>query len=249
MNDVINTILNHRSIRKFQDVPLSRDQIITIVESAQMASTSSYIQSYTIIGVKNPATKSRLREFSGNQSYVENNGHFFVFCADLQRHKLAGDMENVDVLASLETTEKFMVSLIDASLAAQNAALAAESMGLGICYIGGIRNEMEGVSKLLKLPEYVIPLFGLAVGVPAAETEIKPRLPLENIYHEETYQQNKAEFKDQLEEYNRVISTYYQRRTNGKRSDRWTEQIANMLKTPKRTQMKKFVQQKGFMKR
>ena len=97
---------------------------------------------------------------------MENNGHFFVFCADLYRHEIASEMENKDVSTSIESTEKFMVALIDAALAAQNAAVAAESLGLGICYIGGIRNHLDEVCELLKTPKRVVPLFGLAVGYP-----------------------------------------------------------------------------------
>ncbi|MBU9720530.1 MULTISPECIES: oxygen-insensitive NADPH nitroreductase [Bacillaceae] len=248
MNKVINTILNHRSIRNFKDEPLQDEHIKIIVESAQMASTSSYIQAYTIIGVKDRKTKSKLANLAGNQSYVEQNGHFFVFCADLHRHACAGKMENVDVQMSLQSTEKFMVAIIDASLAAQNAAIAAESLGLGICYIGGIRNNLEKVSNLLKLPKYVVPLFGLAVGVPASSTEQKPRLPFDHIYHEEVYQQNETDYIDQLNKYNSTISSYYNKRTNGKRKDRWTEQMATMLSTPKRTNMKEFLQGKGYLK-
>lgn len=248
-NDVIELILNHRSVRKFKDIPLTDEEIEQIVTSAQMASTSSFIQAYTIIGVRDKARKGKLAELAGNQSYVENNGHFFVFCADLHRHQVAGKMEKVDVSESLESTEKFIVAVVDASLAAQNATLAAESMGLGICYIGGIRNNIEAVSDLLKLPDNVVPLYGLAVGHPDAETEMKPRLPLANVYHEETYQLSEETFVEQLEEYNDTISAYYHRRTNGKRSDRWTEQMSNMLRVAKRLDMKAFMEKKGFMKK
>ncbi|SDY79330.1 FMN reductase (NADPH) [Evansella caseinilytica] len=249
MNDVINTIMGHRSVRQFKEAPLSGDQVETIVKSAQMASTSSYLQAYTIIGIKNRSVKAKLAELAGNQTYVEKSGHFFVFCADLHRHQLAGQMENVHVTESLQTTEKFMVAVIDASLAAQNAALAAESIGLGICYIGAIRNHIEEVSTLLKLPDYVIPLFGLAVGIPAEETGQKPRLPLENVYHEETYETDETKLTAQLSEYNETISSYYEKRTNGRRNDRWTEQMARMLAVPKRIGIKTFLKSKLYMKK
>ncbi len=248
MNDVLTTILNHRSIRKFEDRPLSKEQIKQIVECAQAASTSSFIQAYSIIGVKNSEKKQKLAELSGNQSYVAENGHFFVFCADLHRHEVIAKMENKDLTKSLESTEKFMVSLIDAALASQNAVLAAESMGLGACYIGGLRNNLEEVSSLLNTPTYVIPLFGIAVGYPAQQPDQKPRLPFNHVYHEDTYQQDSNTYVQQLEEYNEVISAYYTERTNGKRTDTWTAQIAKMLSNPSRLYMKDFVNSKGFMK-
>lgn len=242
MNSIIETILNHRSIRKFEDKPLTNEQIELIVASAQAASTSSFIQAYTIIGVTDPDKKKKLAELAGNQSYVERNGHFFVFCADLYRHTQAGEMEGRQVEESLESTEKFMVALIDASLAAQNAAIAAESMGLGICYIGGIRNQLPEVAKLLKTPERVMPLFGMAIGYPEKVSGQKPRLPLHHVYHENSYEENTNTYKVQLEEYNREISNYYIERTDGKRNDTWTEQMTEMLEKKSRMYMRDYVE-------
>lgn len=246
MNEAIKTMLNHRSIRRFEDKPLTDEQIKIIVSCAQSASTSSFIQAYSIIGVKDKERKKKLAELAGNQSYVADNGHFFIFCADLYRHEWIGKMEKKNVLPSIESTEKFMVAIIDASLAAQNAAVAAESMGLGICYIGGIRNNLEGVKGLLKTPERVIPLFGLAVGYPIKMTDKKPRLPLKHVYHEEEYEQNTDLFLQELQQYDEIISSYYEERTVGKRKDRWTEQMAVMLERQTRMYMKEFVQKNKF---
>jgi FMN reductase (NADPH) len=242
MNDVIASILNHRSLRHFEDKPLTEEQIKTIVTCAQAAATSSFIQAYSIIGIKDKEKKKKLAILAGNQGSVEKNGHFFVFCADLNRHAIIGVNEQKDVIPSIESTEKFMVAIIDASLAAQNAAIAAESLGLGICYIGGIRNNLEEVKKLLKTPERVIPLFGLAVGVPTKVTDQKPRLPFEHIYHEDEYEQNSMVYVRQLREYDEVISSSYEERTEGKRKDRWTEQMATMLERQNRMYMKEFIQ-------
>lgn len=242
MNKTIETILDHRSIRSFQDKPLTREQIETIVTSAQAASTSSFIQAYSIIGVSDQSKKDQLAEVVGNQPYVANNGHFLVFCADLNRHAQIAEMENIDVIPSIESTEKFMVSVIDAALAAQNAAIAAESMGLGICYIGGIRNNLEAVQSLLKTPDYVVPLFGMAIGYPAKVNDKKPRLPLEHVYMENEYQQDSSTFIKQLEDYNQIISAYYKERSDGKREDTWTGQMGQMLEKKSRMYMKDFVQ-------
>jgi len=243
VNAVIDTILSHRSVRKFADKPLAKEQIEQIILSAQAASTSSYIQAYSIIGVTDAAKKARLAELAGNQPYVAQNGHFLIFCADLYRHEIIGEMEAKQVLDSIESTEKFMVAVIDAALAAQNAAVAAESMGLGICYIGGIRNQLQEVKELLHTPDRVLPLFGMAIGYPLENNETKPRLPLQHVYHENQYQGDKDEYIRQLNSYNEIVSQYYEQRTDGKRRDRWTEQMAAMLVKKSRMYMKGFVQQ------
>ncbi|WP_026692556.1 oxygen-insensitive NADPH nitroreductase [Peribacillus kribbensis] len=244
MNQIIETILNHRSQRSFEDRPLSDEQISAIVQSAQAASTSSFIQAYSIIGVKDPEKKKKLAALAGSQDYVANNGHLLVFCADLHRHTLISEMEQTDAEESLLSTEKFMVACIDASLAAQNAAIAAESMGLGICYIGGIRNDLKGVAEVLKTPERVIPLFGMVIGYPDEVNDLKPRLPMEHVYMEEEYLQDKEAYKKQLEGYNEMISDYYSSRTGGRRNDTWTGQMAKMLSVPRRMYMKDFVESK-----
>ena len=141
-----------------------------------------------------------------------------------------------------------MVSVVDASLAAQNAALAAEAMGLGICYVGGLRNDLEKVSELLKIPDKVIPLFGLAVGYPSSVNDQKPRLPFEHVYHENEYQQNNAVYKAQLKQYNEEIQEYYRARTEGERCDTWTGQMAEMLSHPQRMYMHDFVEKQGMNK-
>lgn len=249
MNETIEKILDHRSIRSFEDRLLSKEQIETIVACAQSAATSSYIQAYSIIGITDPAKKAKLAEIAGDQSYVEKNGHLFVFCADLHRHELAAQMENQDITESIESTEKFMVACIDTALAAQNAAIAAESMGLGICYIGGIRNNLAAVNELLSIPSKVIPLFAMTVGYPKNFSDKKPRLPIVNVYHENGYLTDENIFKEQLGEYNAIISDYYERRTNGERNDTWTSQMMGMLGTKSRMYMKDFVEGQGLKRK
>ncbi|MGD7045150.1 oxygen-insensitive NADPH nitroreductase [Jeotgalibacillus proteolyticus] len=246
MKKTIELLKNHRSVRKFKDVPLTKNQIKTIVEAAQMASTSSFIQAYTIIGITDKEKKKELAALAGGQEYVAESGHLFLFCADLYRHANIGKWKDADVLPSIESTEKFMVAVIDASLAAQNAAIAAESMGLGICYIGGIRNNLPEVNQVIDAPEYVVPLFGLTVGVPDQETAIKPRMPFEMIYHENSYESDPDLLKDKVGEYDRGISAYYHERTEGVRSDQWSDQMAKMLERKSRMYMKDFIEGKNL---
>lgn len=246
MNEIIEKILDHRSVRAFQDKELTKEEIYMIVKAAQAASTSSFLQAYTIIGITDKEKKATLAQLAGNQGYVEHNGHLFIFCADAHRLEIAAQMEGIDLGDTLSSTENFMITLIDAALAAQNASIAAESMGLGICYIGGLRNHLYEVSELLNIPKHVIPLFALVVGHPAQAADKKPRMPLELVYHENGYQSNEEEYRKQLEAYNETISAYYQERTKGKRADRWTAQVAQMLTQKSRSYMKDYVQGQGM---
>jgi FMN reductase (NADPH) len=244
MNETIETMLNHRSIRKFSDEKLTSEQIEVILKSALQASTSSHVMAYTIIGVTGENLKSELQAVSGHP-HAKNNGHLFVFCADLQRnYQLTFGEKEEAVKQNIESTEQFIVATIDAALAAQNASIAAESMGLGICYIGGLRNDIKRVDELLELPEYVVPLFGLAVGHPKHEPEVKPRLPLEAMYHENRYDHNKEKQNKLVEEFDDYLKHYYQTRSTNKKISTWTEQMEKKYRVPTRMDVGPFVKSK-----
>ncbi|MBB6454790.1 FMN reductase (NADPH) [Salirhabdus euzebyi] len=248
-NQTIETILNHKSIRKYTNEPITKEQIHTIVQAAQQASTSSYYQAYNIIGITDPTIKKELSLISG-QSYVENNGHLFIFCANLNRFLLKTDESFKEkITENLMNTEHFLVATIDASLAAQNAAIAAESMGLGICYIGSLRNNIAKVDQLLNLPPFVIPLFGMTIGYPDQEPERKPRLPIEAVYSENSYPQNNEETEKYIDEFNEILGAYYENRTENNRSDTWTDQLHRKLSKPVREDVTTYVKSKGFNKK
>lgn len=246
MNPTLETILNHRSIREFTDEKLTEEQIHTIVRAAQQASTSSYVMAYTIIGVTDEAKKEKLRQISG-QPYVKDNGHLFVFCADLHRIYQQTSKDDV-VKEGLQSTEQFIVATVDAALAAQNAVIAAESMRLGICYLGSLRNDIRQTSEILGLPEYVIPLFGIAVGYPNHKPELKPRLPLQVVYHENEYDQDIDRQKQYLKEFDEHIEEYYSSRTENKRMDTWTDQMRRRYSKTIRMDVAQFVKDKQLNK-
>jgi FMN reductase (NADPH) len=246
-NSVIETLLNHRSIRKFKNKPLTEEQINLLVKSAQAASTSSFTQSYSIIGVDDPEIKKQLRIIAdNNQMYVEENGCFFVFVADQYRNKRIGEKQGADT-SILDTTQRLIVALGDASFAAQNMAVAAESMGLGICFIGSIQNDIDKTAALLGLPEGTFPFFGLAVGYPDQQPEQKPRLPLEVIFHKNTY--NKDIPEKIMDTYDQKVRTYYKTRTDNRRDDTWTAEIARGLSAPARMRLKPFLEKQQLGRR
>ncbi|MCL1631212.1 oxygen-insensitive NADPH nitroreductase [Sporolactobacillus sp. CPB3-1] len=244
-NATIELLLNHRSIRKFKKQPLTDDQINLLVACAQAASTSSFTQSYSIIGVEDPSIKKQLSEIS-DQPYVDENGYFFVFVADQYRNKTIGDQNGADT-AVLDTTQRLIVALGDAAFAAQNMAVAAESMGLGICYIGSIQRDIDRTAKLLKLPEYTFPVFGLAVGYPDQRPEKKPRLPRTSIFHKNQY--NAESRNEELNEYDRRIEEYYHTRSGGQRKETWTGQITRGLGLPARMALKPFLEKQHLGRR
>lgn len=243
MNDVIELLLNHRSIRKFKEETLPKEIVEQLVKAAQSASTSSYVQAYSIIGVTDEKKKQALRSIS-TQPYVEHNGHLFVFVVDYNRHARMSEQMDIDLTKYFGSTESLLVGTVDAALAAQNLAVAAESMDLGICYIGSLRNDMARVIDILELPDYVFPLFGMVVGYKADNGSMKPRLPLAEVYHENVYTVD----NDAIKQYDEVVSQYYKERSGGDRGDQWSEQIVNFLNEKSREHVDGVVKGQGFLK-
>ncbi|ULL13988.1 oxygen-insensitive NADPH nitroreductase [Paenibacillus sp. H1-7] len=241
MNPTIEVLRKHRSIRKYQPIALPEEHIDAIIESAQMASTSSNVQAYTIIGVTDPAKKQELARLAGNQAYIEQCGLFLVFCADLHRLKEATELHGETFH---QNTESFLVATVDATLAAQNAAVAAESLGYGICYIGGIRNNPQDVSVLLQLPQLTYPVFGMCVGVPDQEPSSRPRLPRHAVYHSDAYDKEKVTLGTQ--QYDDTMHEYYKERTNGKTLTTWSKGITDKYAKPGRGHIRPFLEGRGF---
>ena len=162
---VYNLLKNHHSVRKFKKEPISEAHIKQLVEAGQSASTSSYLQAYSIIGINDPEIKEELKEVSG-QPYVVENGYLFVFVMDYYRHSIINEESKHDMQTSFESAEGLLVGTIDATLVAQNIAATAEDMGYGMVYLGSLRNDVERVREILELPKHTFPLFGMALGIP-----------------------------------------------------------------------------------
>ncbi len=240
MNKVIKLLKNHRSIRAFTSQEVSGDMVAAIVEAAGWAATSNYIQAYSVIRVRQKQTREKIAQLAGGQSWVATSPVFLVFCADLKRAQKACSHEKTKMVSGY--TEQFIIATVDVSLAAQNAMIAAESLGLGGVYIGGIRNDPQLVCDLLNIPEHVYPVFGMCLGFPDETQEQKPRLPVNVVLKEEVYQENETS----LSEYNEICENYYKGRSKGSRQETWTHQISNMVGTASRPHMRSFLKDRGF---
>lgn len=184
----IELLLSHRSVRGYTDQALPAGTLETLVAAAQSAATSSNMQTWSVIVVRDASRKAALAKIAGNQKHIEQCPLFLVWLADLSRAKRIEEAEGVP-LVTLPYLESFLVAAIDAALAVQNAVVAAESLGLSTVYIGALRNKPVEVAELLGLPQGAMAVFGLCVGYAAAESasEVKPRLPQQAVAFDETY--------------------------------------------------------------
>lgn len=181
----LNVLRAHGSVRHYKRDPLPVSIVQTIVGAAQRASTSSNVQAYSVVAVTDQARRDELARLSNNQAHISQAPLFLAWCADLAR------LERVCALRgyrqAVEGVENFLIAAFDAIIAAQNAAVAAEALGLGICYIGGIRNNPLAIVELLRLPRLVFPITGMTIGWPARTPTVRPRLPMNAVLHWEHY--------------------------------------------------------------
>ncbi|MCU1662207.1 MAG: nitroreductase [Pseudonocardia sp.] len=214
--------------------------------AAQSAATSGNLQLWSVVAVRNAGRRARLAALAGGQRHVEQAPLLLVWLADLARARRiaverAGEAEGADYL------ESALVAFVDAALAAQNAALAAESLGLGTVYIGAVRNRPREVAEELGLPQHVVAVVGLVVGWAdsAGGESVKPRLPQDVVLHRERYDLDVQQ--EQIRAYDRLLADFY---ANEGLGGRWSDRVAARFGSVEglrgRHLLRKVLQERGF---
>jgi nitroreductase len=197
MNETIGIIKNRRSVRAFQDRPIARDIVNLIINSAMRAPTAGNMMLYSIIEIEDQAIKEKLAKSCDDQPFIARAPLVLLFLADYQRWFdlfIASDVRSY-----CESEEKefrfpgegdLLLACCDALIAAQTAVIAAESLGIGSCYIGDIMENYEYHKELLNLPQYAFPITLVCFGYPRATSsaqKLTPRFPQEYIHFKNTY--------------------------------------------------------------
>lgn len=239
--------LTHRCVRSYSDRPVDEATAAGLVVAAQSAGTSSNLQLYTILSVQDPERREALTALCDNQNQLRTAAWFFGFFADIYRLRKAAEARGEDA-SNLDFTEFYTMAVVDAALAAERMVVAAEALGLGVCYIGALRNDPEGVAKLLDLPEGLFGVFGLCIGWPADDVraEIKPRLSQDAIWMRETYDHSVA-----VDEYDSRMTPFYTQQ--GMKGDvTWSMRSGRRLSLKAMTGREKlleWLQGRGFLRR
>lgn len=207
-NEIIAAMLDHRSVRAYKPDPLPPGLLERLVAAAQSAPTSSNLQAWSVVAIEDPAKKDVLFDVTGGQRHVRQAPLVLAWLADLHRLDAVAKKHGIAPDA-LRYLEMFLVAVIDAALAAQNFCVAAESMGLGTVFIGALRNRVDIVAELLKLPPRVMPVFGMCVGYPdpARPGTIRPRLEPSAVLHRETY--DSSSLGAVLDRYDAIMAGWY----------------------------------------
>lgn len=225
-NDHLSVLLSHRSVRGYKSDPLPAGTLETLIAAAQSAATSSNLQTWSVIAVTDQDKKVKLAKLANNQKHIEQCPLFLCWLADVSRNERLSQQEDV-TLETLPYFETFLVSAIDAALAAQNATVAAEAIGLSSVYIGAMRNNPIEAGEILGLPAGSVVVFGMCVGYAADNVvaEVKPRLPQDAICYINTYgNPNEQQLRSA---YDAKMTAFSQK--NEMSQDTWTKRVIGRM--------------------
>lgn len=231
----LRSLLAHRSVRHYESTPLPSGTLEIGMAAASSAATSSNLQTWSVVAIENAETRAKLAELVGGQAYVVQAPLFLAWIVDLSRLERMAQRAG-KATEALAFEEAFLMATLDTGIAAQNAVVAFESMGLGTVYIGGLRNRPEDVAHLLGLPPRSVAIVGLCVGKPVTESlsgpllgpqgGIKPRLGQDVVLHRERYQAADA---NGIAAYDHRANAYQQEQ--GLPSRHWSETVVSRIET------------------
>ena len=193
---MLDTLFNHKSIRKYKSTPVSDQDLKDILEAGTRASNTGNMQVYSIVVTRDEEMKKKLAPTHFNQPMATQAPVLLTFCADINRFNKW--CKQRDAEPGYDNFLWFTNAVIDAMLASQNCCLAAEDKGMGICYLGTTTYNADKIIDILKLPKGVIPITTVVVGYPDENPELTDRLPLEGVVHYETYKDYSKEDIDRI---------------------------------------------------
>ena len=237
MTETIKLMKAHTSVRRFKEQALPQEDLTEILTAAQMASSWKNFQSYSVIVVRSQEKKDALYELVPQEA-IRQSAVFLLFVGDLNRAE-KGARLHTDSFQP-QGVEGLLISSVDAALAGQNVLLAAESLGYGGVIIGLVRYKSEEVAELFNLPDYTYPVFGMALGLPNEEHEVKPRLPLNQVVFEEEYQEQTV---DVIESYDRVQADY----AGARATTSWSQRLAEQFGQAEPSSTRKNLEQKKLL--
>lgn len=243
MNETLRLQQAHRCIRSYKPAPVSDTMLDQIVAAAHQAPTSMNAQEISLIVVRDAATRAKIAELAGGQTYIAQAPVFIVITLDFHKTDLgvrkAGQTQIIH-----ESMEGFGVAAVDAGIVLGTLITAAESQGLGIVPIGGIRRDPQGMIDLLNLPPLTFPMVGLCIGHAEKDAPLKPRMDIRTFRHDERY--DASGYAAAIDAYDETIMEYWKQlgRSDG---TSWSQNLGNSLKQVYFPQVKPVAAMQGLL--
>ncbi|MEZ3590880.1 MAG: nitroreductase family protein [Muribaculaceae bacterium] len=244
MKTVQETLLSRRSIRRYEREPISSETMDFIYDAIRNTPTSYNGQQFSVIDVADQALKEEIYGLTG-QKQIKTCNRFLVFCIDYNKISLLAEDKDVDMPPFTQTMDGVVVGVVDATLAMMSAVVAAESCGLGTCCIGYTRTAApEALARLLKLPQGVFVVCGLALGVPREMPDLKPKQPVGLVIHHDCYRQD--DMLPELRAYDETVSQYNRTRAGSTTDNDWCAHIISYYEEAMKYQTLNAFRRRGF---
>lgn len=244
MKSVKDTLLERRSTRRYERQNISQSNLNLIYAAIRNTPTSYNGQQFSVIDISDQETKIKLFELT-NQKQIKTCNRFLLFCADYNKITTIAKAKNIEMPQFSHTADGVMVGIIDASLAMMSAVVAAESCGLGTCCIGYARTAApKEIAKLLKLPQGVFAVCGLAIGVPRETNDLKPKQGKELMIHSNHYRTD--DMTQNLIDYDNRIIQYNTTRSGSTSDNDWASHIINYYREAMNYEMLDALCSQGF---
>lgn len=244
MKTVSDTILQRRSIRRYEREAITPEAMEFIYQAIRNTPTSYNGQQFSVIDVTDQEVKEKIYELT-SQKQARTCNHFLVFCADFHKIRVIADRKGIDMPDFEHTLDGVIVGTVDAALAMMNALTAAEALGLGTCCIGYARTAApEAMSKLLGLPQHTYIVCALAIGVPREMPDLKPKQPANVMIHSDRYQEKGL--LDALVAYDEEVTEYNATRSGAKTDNDWAGHIIDYYRQAMSYRMLDAVRRRGF---
>lgn len=244
MKTVKNTLIERRSIRRYEREPIPSEAVELIYEAIRNTPTSYNGQQFSVIDVSDQTLKEKLYEITG-QKQIKTCNRFLVFCADFNKIHTIAKAKGIDMPEFTHTLDGIIVGTVDAALAMMSAVAAAESYGLGTCCIGYARTAApDAISELLKLPPHTYVVCGLAIGVPREMPDMKPKQPITLTIHQNAYRHD--DLTSDLIAYDKEITHYNATRSGSKTDNDWASHIIDYYREAMSYRMLEALRKRGF---
>lgn len=240
MEKTIQQLLSHRTYRHFDEkYQLNEEELQLILDAARQAPSWMNGQMYSIIVIRDPKIRKQLVEWNPGNPQMEKSSVFLLFLVDLHRTAKVAEHYHSDYKIN-QGLDSLITAVTDTALALENAVVAVEALGLGSSVVGSIRKNIKEIGEILRLPEGVFPLAGLAIGKPVVEMKVKPRLPEKTVVHFDTYQEYDYQ---EIEGYDHTMKEFAEARE----TKLWSVKFADYFKEAPNPAVDNYLKEQGFI--
>jgi nitroreductase len=185
IEEIMTVFERHRTIRAYTADRIPEADVVKVIEAGRRAPSDATGFMYTVIRVRDRANREAIATLTGNNPHINAAAEFFVVCIDF--HRQGQFLRHLGAVPAKLGVWALLFGTTDAVLVAENMAVAAEALGYGTGFIGGVQKDAAGIGALLGCPPGVFPLVGLTVGVIERVPEARKRLPPSATFHEDRY--------------------------------------------------------------